>query len=452
MHIIALLPGFAALFVSLRWSPAVAFVYVYIPTLLFFPDYYRWIAPGLPDPNFHQAAILPIVAIYLWNGGQWQFTPTDLIVLGFAFCVGFSQYLATGYADAQNLIFAMLCSVILPYALAKALIEPAGIRVEFAKVSVLVLGAIAILSLYEFRFILNPFQLYLRPFFPGLGYGWVSNIRWGFGRVAGPFAHAILAGVMFAVGFRIQRWLQSGGHWGSSKKHRRFAQLLTFGMVCAMAITLSRGPWIGSILGAAPAYLGRVKKRKNVLILLMALGFLVGVPAYLGFKAYVSVGRAGASSDTQETAAYRKELFDKYLSIALERSTWGWGQTTVPKVPGMESVDNYWLLLALMHGTIALGFFALLFVVTSLRLTIAGFRTAPYSDDGRLAFDLVGIYLMYMFSITTVFLGTQTQPMLFLVTGWAEGLLMSMKYRKGDSQQPARELKSPSFQFKRVLS
>ena len=102
MNFLALLPGCIALIVSLKRSPAQAFLYVYIPSLLVFPDYYRWIAPGLPDPNFHQSAILPIAAVYFWKKQTWRSSYVDLMVLGFAFCVGFSQYLATGYSDART--------------------------------------------------------------------------------------------------------------------------------------------------------------------------------------------------------------------------------------------------------------------------------------------------------------------------------------------------------------
>src|SRR5205085_3251671 len=119
-----------------------------------------------------------------------------------AVCVSYSQYLATGYPDAQNLIFDMLCMVVLPYALAKGLIEPHGMRVEVAKRVVLILLLVVLAEVYEFRLMVNPFRNFLDPLFPGLmGRGWVTTGRYGFGRAAGPYGHAILCGVILAIGF-----------------------------------------------------------------------------------------------------------------------------------------------------------------------------------------------------------------------------------------------------------
>jgi hypothetical protein len=57
LSIIAGIPGVFALLIALNRSSATAFLNVYIPVLFLLPTYYRWYAPGLPDPSFHHAAI-----------------------------------------------------------------------------------------------------------------------------------------------------------------------------------------------------------------------------------------------------------------------------------------------------------------------------------------------------------------------------------------------------------
>jgi hypothetical protein len=83
MAAIAGIPGLIALIVSLRRGPAFALIDVYLPTLLLLPDYFRWILPGLPDPTFNEAAIVPIVGIFVMRGvGRWRFSITDLLIVG----------------------------------------------------------------------------------------------------------------------------------------------------------------------------------------------------------------------------------------------------------------------------------------------------------------------------------------------------------------------------------
>jgi hypothetical protein len=266
MQLLAIVPGIWAIIVAFSKSPEAAFVNVYIPVLLCLPDYYRWVAPGLPDPSFSHAAILPVtLAFLLKNGLKWKFSLGDLLVLGYASCVGYSEFSNAGYAEAQNLMFDMVCLVLLPYALTKALVEPKGMRVEFAKKLVMCLFLISVISVYEFKFASTPWRMVLDRFFPGQGAGWVTTFRWGFARIAGPFGHAILAGTILTIGFRIQRWLEWSGHW--EPQFRKFtlpipkSRAITLGIAAGIFMTMVRGPWIGGVLAAGIAMIGRAKNR-----------------------------------------------------------------------------------------------------------------------------------------------------------------------------------------------
>jgi hypothetical protein len=356
--------------------------------VILFPEYYRWMVPGLPDPAFSQAAVLPIgIAFVVGEAAKWQVSVADLLVFGFAFCVGCSEYLKVGYNEAQNLMFDMLTWVIFPYVPGKGRIEPHNLTIPFAKRLVFLMFIISIVSVYEFKMGVTPWKLVLQRFSPWQGEGWVTTFRWGFARVAGPYGHAILAGVILITGYRIQRWLEWSQLWEPGFKNLAGlpvskARMITIGLVFGVLMTMVRGPWIAGVLAAVLTGIGRAKNRWRAVGIIGAAMVVIGTPTVIAFKSYVSIGREGATSVAQESAAYRKELMEKYIDIALERSIWGWGRTTWPKIPSMPSIDNYYLLLALMHGVLALGFLLLIFLVMMTRLFIHSMRSPPAEPRG----------------------------------------------------------------------
>jgi hypothetical protein len=202
MEIVALIPGVISAIVAIWRSAQLAFLNVYLPVLILCPEYYRWIAPGLPDPAFSQAAVLPIaIAFLIGEASRWQVSLTDFLVCGFALCVGYSEYLNVGYDEAQNLMFDTFTWVVFPYMLGKGLIEPHHLAIPFAKRLVFLMFIVSLFSLYEFKMGVTPWKLALQSLFPWQGDGWVTTFRWGFTRVAGPYGHAILAGVILVTGY-----------------------------------------------------------------------------------------------------------------------------------------------------------------------------------------------------------------------------------------------------------
>ena len=431
---IALLPGIWAFMLASKTSPQNAFVRAYIPCLLFLPDYYRAVTPGIPDPNFSQSAAVGLLIASLMAGFPgYRFTWMDPVVLGYAFCAGYSEFLASGYSDAQNLIFTMLFSVVAPYLYAKSYIEPAGQRFVFAKTVVLVLTTLAAISVYETRLGLNPWAQVVAPFFPGQP-SWVVTFRFGFARAAGPYGTALLAGVIMAVGYRLQRWLQWSGAWPMvwPKQFKFLAWLpmkpptfLTIGLLGGLIVTFAKGAWLATIISTLIIMIGRSKNRVLGVAAVLACIVFVLIPAVFAFIAYASVGRANAKDDNQETAAYRYELIIGYVDIAAERADWGWGLNKWPTVDRMPSIDNHYLLLFLMHGKWAFYLFLIVLVVTPVRLITYAMKSPPSPVRGSsLPFTLAAIYLIYIVSIGTVYMGLQTLPVLFIITGWSESYLL----------------------------
>lgn len=460
MAILALIPALLAVYFALVRSPQFAFINVYLPTLLLIPDYYRWVAPGLPDPTANQAAVLAVFIVFLVRGAPgYRFTPFDLVVFSIAVTISSSEYRASGYSDAQNLMFTMLSSVVIPYVLAKSLVEPDG-RVAFAKKIVVCLFIVAIICLFESRFGMNPWQLVLERFFPGQGAGWIVTFRWGLARTAGPYGHAILAGVIMIAGFRLQRWLQWCGAW-ERPQHPWFkwlpwpklteAQIYTLGMVGGVLLTLVKGPWLAGVVAAVVVAIGRMRNRWIGVGILLAFLLLICLPAFIWFLQWAGVGRENATSDNQETAAYRLELLGNYIDFAKDKVWLGWGLTAWPKVPGQESIDNYYLLLFLMHGLITLALFLTILLGMIIRLIIhAMSRPNPQPLGSSLAFTLAGIYICYLISVATVYMGNQTVPLLFLITGWAEAYMRTGQEQTMGST-PAPTKAAPLYRFRRIL-
>ncbi len=448
MQILALVPGLLVLACLFVQSTATVFLNVYLPTLLLLPDYYRWVAPGLPDPNFHHAAILPLLVAFLAKGARWRFSLSDVLVVGYAVSIGYSEYVNLGYADAQNLMFDQVCSVACVYILAKGIIEPHNMRVATAKRVVLLLCVVAVTSVYEFKMAWNPYAGLLARFFPGQ-LNWVTTFRWGFARIAGPYGHAILAGLIFAVGFRLQRWLEWGKHWETPQKARR----ISLGLAGGLFMTMCRGPWIGAGCGAVVLLITRAKNRKRAIGAVLMLCVLILAPALLAMKGYLSVKRSKAVSDAQETIAYRRELLEKYVDVMWRKSDWGWGHNTWPRVSSMDSIDNQYLLLPIQHGLVALGFFLAIFFWTGTRLCRFGVRAPRGSPESELALTFFASYVVIAATLTSVYLGAQTVQLFFFLTGWSEGLLLKMRSGQlAETTVAAPAPLAPLFRFQRVMS
>jgi hypothetical protein len=92
----------------------------------------------------------------------------------------------------------------------------------------------------------------------------------------------------------------------------------------------------------------------------------------------------------------------------------------------MPSIDNYYLLLTLMHGVVTLLFLVGMLVWMLVRLLRNGLRYGPLSPDGSsLSFCLAGIFAGLMFSILTVYMGDNVVPIFFVLIGFAEGYLQA---------------------------
>ncbi len=431
---IVIIPGLLAAYIAWTQSPHQAFLKVYIPVLLLLPSYYDWPISGIPDPSFQFMAIIPIFMVWLIRGlPGWRFSLLDILVLTYAFSVGYSEYLNAGYKDAQNFLAnGVLVSILLPYILAKSLIEPAGLREETAKQIVIILLIVATLSLYQ-SLTLSPYTLWqkvLGRFFSGQAWNLTTQYRWGLPRAMGPYDHAILAGIIMVVGYRIQRWLEWNQVWPPRLRYLSWfplppARLFSIGLFIGALMTLVRGPLSGAIVAAVIPLIGRSNKRWLIFFVILTGTIIVGIPTAKWFIDYASIDPEQAEDVNQGTAAYRWQLMINYIDIVKEQIVWGWGRFGWPKSKVQGSIDNHFLLLSLRHGMMGFVPFVTIFFIMMIRLFFYSMLqplTRPPTNP--FGFTLLSLFVVIFWSIATVWLGGQTADLLFLIVGWSEGYLI----------------------------
>jgi O-antigen ligase len=456
---IVLIPALLAWWIASKQSLAAAFLQVYLPVFLIFPDYYSMPIPGLPDPSFVQATILPIGVGLCWKAfvkREWKYSPLDLALVLFLVWQVVCEVYNTGYEKMPDLIFDLITLAIFPYMAAKTLIEQSGLRAAFARRFVWALFLVCLLSIYEFRMGVSLFRPALGPFFPGQTPRWVTQLRWGFGRIAGPYGHAITMAVFIGVAYLLHRWLSYVGQW--QEKFRWLGshpftkqQIIAFGLFAGLFMTLSRGPWLGAIAGGILALVGRSEQRRRALIRALLVLIVGGTILYFAGKAYLAGTSAFEGVEEQASAEYRAILIDQYEEIVMRSPVFGWGRANWPLVQGMLSIDNNYLFIALGTGLVGLGLFSAGFLLAIWRIFASGFFTEGLPREERtFRFALMGILISIAISTATTYLSAHLYPLYFIFLGWSETCVMSR--RMVASAMPAAEPVASGYPMMRVIA
>ena len=422
MPIVILIPTVICAIALFRISVQRVFLNLYIPIFMMFPVYYYWKVAALPPVDLGEAILLPLgIAIALKEIRRWRFALMDLWVALFIFTTWYADSLANRSSTASTFdLFSSLCIAMVPYMAGKLLIEHNGMRVPMVKRVVFCLFLACILSVYEYRMGQNPFTLAFARFFPDERFAWKTQIRWGFGRVSGPFGQSELAGMMFFFGLTLALWLAYNHLWEPKFTRAQWlpfrkSTIITATLAVILLMTQARGPWIGSLVAIPVALLGRAHRTLRASILL-AVCFLVLAPAaYVGLKAYTS---GPTQSEAQENAQYRQQMLDNYIPIARQGGPWGWGQD-FPRVMGQGSIDNEYLFVALTQGWVGLLTFILICLESCFYFTYGAIYN-PTARDRYFAFSLLGVMLGLIITIFTVFLGNQPYQLFFLLAGWSQ--------------------------------
>jgi hypothetical protein len=474
MELIILLPAVACWIALARWPIRKVLLNVYLPAALLLPQYYTIRFPHLPPLTFADAAVLPLgAALAVKEIRNWRFAWMDVWVLLFAVSVGLSEGLSTVLANGTwrqvfstdgpplntNIgnggeeLFACICTMVLPYVLGKLLIEQQGDEGQAARKRVVrriaqLLAVVAGISVFDFVRRRSLWQIVGRHLFPDQPVEWPVQVRWGFGRIAGPYAHAIIAGMIFLTGLIYCLWLwRFAPNWG---RRRMVAGvpvtvrgLILGAIVAGLLMTQSRGPWVGVGLALVLAALMRAfPMGRAVLIFALFLGVFTAGAYYYG-KRYTDVDLEHARTEAQRDVVYRRLLVRTYMPLVRARKAFGWGYGTLPILNGQKSIDNQYLLVAAAQGLTGLGLFLLILAGSAVRLFRLALRPLG-AEDRALVFAHMTVLLGLVTALTTVYLGEQAVLLFFLIVGWIHGMARS-------GAMLGRRI-APEFHFQKVLA
>jgi hypothetical protein len=423
MSIIILIPALACIIALFRLSTTKTFLNIYLPVFFLFPIYYFWKISSLPPIDFAEAALLPLgLAILVKDLRLWRPALMDLCLALFIFSSCYADYVADHHTAFIFDLFSTLITALVPYMIGKLLIEQHQARIATVKRIVVLLAINCIISAYEYRMGQNPFSLVFRRFFPGETFAWKTQIRWGFGRVSGPFGQSELAGIILIFGLCLALWAGYYRLWPRRFHYlRRLPISPSIVFIALIALTLlmtqARGPWIGAVVAIPIALIGRSRRVLRTAIITFLVLVIGAAGIYVALNRYAS---GPVSSQEQETAQYRQRLLTNYIPVAKEGGAWGWGQD-FPRVGGQGSIDNEYLFVALTQGWVGLLAFVLIAVESVVHM-FASAVLAPEKSDRYFAWTMLGIMLGLLVTVFTVFLGLQTFQLFFLLAGWSQAL------------------------------
>ena len=450
-ELIVMAPAPLAAVAALTGGARRAFLWVYLPTLLLLPMYFTIRVTHLPPVTFLDMATIPVALALLAEGlAGWRLRAMDFLVIGFALSAGYSEARGGTSHDGGLQVYANLIVVVFPYMMGRQLMEPrkgatqeqaVAWRARFVRIFLGLLAVNAVIGVYDFLSGKSSSQRIWKVFFPDEVVDWPEQLRWGFGRIQGPFAQAILAGMIFTVGMAYCMWLQrADGRWGrrplTAVLRVRWRQVAMVAMVAGLLMSQSRGPWIGAMILLAVLWLPLASSLRQALVLVLVLGAVGGAGAYVYGKKYTAGSREKAQTVEQEDAIYRRELIGNYMPLVMEKPLTGWGISFYPSVKGQKSIDNEYLFLAVVQGVPGLVLFLLMSVGGCVRVV----RLLPFAEraeDRFLLYAHLAVVVSLMMTMTTVYLGQQGEPLYFLVLGWVQA--MDRDRLAGDSEWSLRQ-------------
>lgn len=437
--LIVFLPAIIILIALVFKPPEKVFQNFYLPVLLLFPQNFTFHLNRIPDVSFAQTAIMPLFVFgFLSRIHRWKWSITDFILLVFFMEMIYSEYEEEGIGSTAQLITSLLTNMVFPYVLAKILIHPGGYTISFAKTITLLMYTNVILSVYEQRFMVNPYIQIFQRFFPDQGYEWPSIDRYGLVRISGPFLQPILFAIGCIIAFFLNFWVWRNRYWGLHYRHipdlpiskgLLFASVLFFGLV----FTFSRGPLLALFLGFLFVGIGISKYPWPSFVMRLSIFTIACLVISEIYEFYAGVGTELATSDQAMTLSYRTALVDKYAEITWLKPWFGWGVNSWPKVANTVSIDNQYLWLSLKHGFVGTFLYIVLILNVILRLLKRGFTLhIEYTRERTLNFTFLGMYLTIVFSFATVYMGLQLEALFFLMTGWVEGYVHTHPQNNAD--------------------
>lgn len=451
-----LIPALIAI-AMLNGSPAARVaVKVYVPCMMIVPMYLQFHIGGLfLNVTSLVSLFLALVGYFAWHQ-TLKFKLIDACMIAYTL----SAFMADAHRHDMKIATYAFCltvsKALFPYLIGRTLIEQTGMRKQFGKTLVVCLAVIALASLWEYRMETNLFQTFVERLTHS-PVDWGRQTRWGFGRIAGPYGHAITAGMIFSTGLLLQLWLAGTGSWNGTKflsffRSRKKPLYITLTMCLGLFMTQSRGPWIGCGFGLIVASIGFARDRRRAAVLALTGLTLAVAVAGVALNKYTAVDETKTTDRDQLNASYRRNLIATYQPLIDQGGMWGWG-TPIDQGNGavgysksQTSIDNEYIRIAMWQGYVGVILFVVIMLLTILHL-IRLCNSLRNRDDLVFAYCMLGSVVAMGFSLTTVYLGDPMMQIVFLFLGW------SFSIRPSQSTEEARAaLPTGRFAFQRVFA
>jgi uncharacterized membrane protein YsdA (DUF1294 family) len=307
--------------------------------------------------------------------------------------------------------------------------------------------------MYEFRFGQNVWLNMAHRVFMVPDVNWFVQLRGGTARIATAFGDAILAGMLFMVAFALNYYLVQiykvdKSRLGPKMSWLQKYRLPFFILPLLLFLTNSRMPMACGLMCFLLLQIPRFRSlRTGAIVILLTVGIGAG-SVYAYFQHYTSVSEDKATDEAQTSAIYRKQLVEYYAPI-LDAGGWlGWGTLSHPSVPGLNSIDNDYLLIQLSQGK--LGKYTFILIALESVLTLGIFASKFRSRESQfLVFSLLGALVGVFVSLSTVYLGEQVTQVLFLLIGWSQSL---QDTNVAIGARAVTSMSEPKFRFRRVIA
>jgi hypothetical protein len=429
---------------------------VYIPCIMLVPMYLQFFVGGLMlNVTTFVSLFLAAVGVYTWSNSL-KFTLLDACVLAYAFTGFMSDFTRHDVKLGVYGFLLFFSKCVCPYWIGRTLIEQTGLRREYATRIVLCMAVIAVVSLYEYKTETNVFQeTVIRITHTWVDWGRQS--RWGFARIAGPYGHAIIAGIMFSIGLMLQLWLVGVRSWNSPKlfgflRLRRQSLVITLTIVLGLFMTQSRGPWIGCAFGLIVALIGFARNRRRAAVIALCVLAISATVTAIAINRYTDIDDSKVTDRDQLNASYRRELITIYTPLIEQGGIWGWGTPQILSggrggySTEHDSIDNDYLFVGMWQGYAGVGL-----LVTMIGLTVVHLirlcMTLRSRDDILFAYCMLGAMVGIAFSASTVSLTDPMSQILYLLMGWSYSIRATRT-----QQESLAPVSTSRFAFQRVFA
>jgi O-Antigen ligase len=460
MSMLVLVPCLICLYLLIRGRAETAFLWVYLPIMILFPQAFSIRLPHLPDTSIAELTLFPLgmVAFYRLIK-QGRPVPMDFLVGGFLISLTVTEVF-NEHVTKDGIFIALLSfnSFFLPYAIGRTMIEP-GLRLATVKRLVILFLLLGLPGVFEWRMghnLYGPLGQYF-----GVTMSQSIQIRGGRGRFSAAFTDSEIAGIAVGMIVALNAWLvylRRTRSWENPGKLFLVLEkyhIAGFFLLLYVFLTQSRGPQLALAIGFLILQIPRFKNTKLASAVVAIVIVLGAIGAYRYFiQTTDDAITQGIQSEQQGSALYRRRMLELFQPV-LDQGGWlGWGYKSIPHAEGLgnlgngvQSVDNEFLYVNLAQGRLGWILFLLIAAESVRTLALRSYRLdAP--EDRAFTFSMLAAMAVLWIALATVYMGDQLPQLAFLLIGWSQSIEAGYSGRATAPESAAQA----RFAFKRVLT